>query len=173
LDAKGVPPEFITLIQQADAGNRAALERLRETYAELPSIADHMSSLQYHAEREALGGLGAGGAETFAAQADRWRKRLMGEDPTPLERLLVNRVVLDWLHALRMDLTYHQKFNGGLSLAQGEFYAKQAERAQRRLLRSTKALAEVRRLLGPNVQINVAEQQVVAGTVNTGTNQTP
>lgn len=163
-DSGAVPPEFLALIRRADTGETAALARLREAYAELPMIADHISSLQYNAEREVLAGMGAGAAETFATQANRLRNRLAGDDPAPLERLLVNRVVLDWLHALRMDLIYQQKFNGSLSLAQGEFYAKQAERAQRRFLRSVMALAQVRRLLTPAVQINVAEQQVnVAG----------
>lgn len=168
-DGRAVPPEFLALIRRADAGDAAALARLREAYAELPAIADHVSSLQYVAEREVLGAMGNGATETFAAQADRWRKRLAGDDPSPLERLLVNRVVLDWLHALRMEVLYQQKFNGSLSLAQGEFYAKQAERAQRRFLRSVTALAQVRRLLAPTLQVNIAERQVnVAGTVNAG-----
>ena len=63
---------------------------------------------------------------------------------------------------------------GSMSLAQVEHYQKQAERAQRRLLRETKTLAEMRRLLRPAVQINVADQQVnVAGEVHTGARKTP
>ena len=44
------------------------------------------------------------------------------------------------------------------------FYQKWQERSQRRFLSAVKALAQVRKLLGVNVQINIAEQQVnVAG----------
>ena len=34
------------------------------------------------------------------------------------------------------------------------------DRTQRRLTNACKALAQIRKLLGPNIQINVAEQQV-------------
>ncbi len=44
------------------------------------------------------------------------------------------------------------------------FYQKWQERCHRRFLSACKTLAQVRKLLGVNVQINIAEQQVnVAG----------
>ena len=84
--------------------------------------------------------------------------------------MLVNRVVVDQLHALKVEHLLHQKLNApSLSIAQGEYHHKQAERAQRRVVRSMKALAEVRRLLRPVMQVNLADQQVnVAGDVHTG-----
>ncbi len=163
---------LLDLIRAADRGDKQALSHLRLIYEAVPAITDAVSSWQYSVERDIMGTAQPGATETLAAQANRLRKRLAGDDPSPLESVLVNRVVLDHLHALNCEQTLQQKLAGSVSLAQGEYFHKQAERAQRRLLRSTKALAEVRRLLRPTVQINVAEQQVVAGTVNTGSNQT-
>ena len=51
-----------------------------------------------------------------------------------------------------------------IPLSVDEHYQKRQDRAHRRFLSSVKALAQVRRLLGPSVQVNIAEQQVnVAG----------
>jgi hypothetical protein len=172
-EVKGAPPEVLELTRLADSGNEAALARLREVYAAMPSIVDSLSSLQYAAEREILNSLGPSAAETFAEQAHRMRKKLAGDSPSPLETLLINRIVLDWLHALKSEHQYQRRMNGTLSLAQAAFYDKQAERAQRRFLRATTTLAQVRRLLSPTVQVNIAEQQVnVAGTVNARASKT-
>jgi hypothetical protein len=137
----------------------------------MPSIVDSLSSLQYAAEQEMLTGLGPSAAETFAEQAHRRKKILAGDNPSPRESLLVNRDVLDWLHALTCEQQYQRRLNGTLPLAHAAYYDKQAERAQRRFLRAMTALAHVRKLLTPTVQVNIAEQQVnVAGTVNAGAN---
>jgi len=159
-------PALVELVQAADTGDAAALARLREVYAEAPDIATVVSSLQYTTEQEVLSNFQPGARETFSQQAQRWRKRLAGDDPSPLEELLVNRVVLDQLHALRTEHTLQRGLADSLSLEQAEYHQRQAERAQRRFLRSAKALAEVRRLIRPVVQVNVADQQVnIAGNV--------
>lgn len=164
---------LLELVQAADRGDAEALSRLKTLYATFPDLASTLSSLQYAAEREILGSAQPGITETFAEQANRWRRKLAGDDPSPLESLLINRIILDHLHALKTEIMLQQKMRGSLSLEQADFYQKQAERAQRRLLRSTKALAEVRRLLRPTMQVNIAEQQVnVAATLQAGLKDT-
>ena len=44
--------------------------------------------------------------------------------------------------------------------AADECLQRRQDRTQRRLTNACKALAQIRKLLGPNIQINVAEQQV-------------
>jgi hypothetical protein len=52
----------------------------------------------------------------------------------------------------------------GGRFVQAEYWQKQQERAQRRYLAAMRTLAQVRRLLVPAVQLNIAENQVnVAG----------
>ena len=48
----------------------------------------------------------------------------------------------------------------GRPWAADEFLQRRQDRTQRRLTNACKALAQIRKLLGPNIQINVAEQQV-------------
>jgi hypothetical protein len=166
----GTSPALLALVQAADRGDMDALSRLKALYAKFPDLAATLSSWQYAAEREIVDSASPGIAETFAEQANRWRRNLAGDDPSPLETLLVNRIILDHLHALKTENLLQQKMKGSLSLSQADFYQKQAERAQRRLLRSVKALAEVRRLMRPAVQVNIADQQVnFGGDVRSGT----
>lgn len=167
------PADIFALAQRADAGDASALEALREVYARVPEIVRHLGGLQHAAEQEILKNLGASAAVTIAAQAKRLRERLAGEDPTPLESLLVSRLVLDWLAATKAEFLYHQKMAGTVSFEVATFYERQADKAQRRFLRAATALAYVRKLLTPAVQLNVAEQQVnIAGTVNAGVRAT-
>ena len=93
------------------------------------------------------------------------REELAGVDPTPLERLLTERVVATWLQLQFFDQLYSQNV-GKLSIPQDEHYQKCIDRAHKRHLSAVRTLAQVRKLLKPGGvnQINIADQQVnVAG----------
>ena len=95
---------------------------------------------------------------------DALRRELAGPIPTPLERLLVDRVVVGWLAAAVAEGAYHQALERGVGHADDEFHQRRVERAQRRYLAAAKALAQVRRLQLPAVQVNIGDKQVnVAG----------
>lgn len=158
---------LLTLVKAANDGDQEALSRLRALYEAAPELSQLVSDWQYATEQEILNSAAPGVAVTFRAQADTLRKQLRGEEASPLERLLINRIVLDQLHAFKTE--HVLQTSGSLTLAQAEYRQKQAERAQRRLLRSIKSLAEVQKLLRPSVQVNIAERQVnIAGDVQTG-----
>ena len=78
-----------------------------------------------------------------------------------LERLLVQQVALCWL---KLSYTEHQHrhilTSGNATIKQGDFWERRLSAAQHRYLRATEALARVRRLQLPAVQVNIAEQQV-------------
>ena len=86
--------------------------------------------------------------------------------PTPIERLLVDRIVLCWLHLHYAEALYAQNMLQ-LSLMQHEFYQRRLSMAQRRYLSAITALAQVRRLQVPNVQVNIAEQQLNVAAIAT------
>ena len=88
------------------------------------------------------------------------RRELAGPSPTPLERLVADRVVVGWLAAAVAEGAYHQALERGVRHADDAFHQRRVERAQRRYLAAVKALATVRRLGVPAVQVNVADQQV-------------
>src|SRR5262245_66143189 len=91
------------------------------------------------------------------------RAELAGANPTPIERLLVERIVACWLQVQDADARYAQAKN--LSLAWGEYYQRRMDRAHRRYLSAVKALALVRKLAVPVLQVNIAREQVnVAGS---------
>jgi hypothetical protein len=85
-----------------------------------------------------------------------------GPDPSPLERLLADRIGLCWGHLALAERDYLRRLNeGGLSLPMAEFFDRHRDRAHRRYLQAVKALAQVRKLLGASVtQVNIAENQV-------------
>ncbi|MFC1611640.1 hypothetical protein ACFL6C_11830 [Myxococcota bacterium] len=66
-----------------------------------------------------------------------------------------------WLALQQAELTLVQHKIS--SSTHAEFLDKRVDRAQRRYLQAIKTLAQVRRLLRPSVQVNIAEQQVNVG----------
>jgi hypothetical protein len=102
--------------------------------------------------------------ETLPRKMDLLREELSGPNPTPLERLLVERVVASWLHLHHLEVAYAQKEN--MSLELGSYYQRSLSAAQKRYLAALKTLALVRKLAVPVLQVNIARKQVnVAGPV--------
>ncbi len=154
------------MLKREATGDERASEELLHVYNSVPSLWDNVKVLQGNADRSWLETLippdtGRGFTrEGIRREMERLRSDVAGEMPSPLERLLVDRVVLCWLSATAADTQYAQKLAGGLSLRESEFFQKRCERANRQLLRAVQTLATVRRLLTPVVQVNVAEQQI-------------
>jgi len=85
---------------------------------------------------------------------------------TPLERLLIERVVACWLNVYYIDALYAKRLND-VTCAEGEYFQRRQERAHRQYLLAIRTLAQVCRLLVPAVQVNIGAQQVnVANTSN-------
>ncbi len=103
--------------------------------------------------------------EAMTRSADESVRELAGENPTPLERLLARRIVIDGLYLHKVE---NQEWNAA---QQGSRYTHDVESSQRRIARAhkrylhaIKTLAQVRKLLGPTVQVNIAQQQVNVAT---------
>jgi hypothetical protein len=88
---------------------------------------------------------------------DAVRDELAGPNPTPLERILCERVALCWFDAYEMDRRFINQ--SGMSIADAEYRESRRDRAHRRFLSASKTLATVRRLTrgGPAVAVNVAQ----------------
>ena len=88
------------------------------------------------------------------------RKEVAGPDPSPLERLLAERVVACWLQLQQAEAAYAGNL-GKPTTSQDEYHQRRLDRLHRRYLSAIRTLAQVRKLLTPTVtQINVAQQQV-------------
>lgn len=104
------------------------------------------------------------GRQMSARRLKLLRRELDGENPTALEKLLVDRIALCWLHLHLCEVVAAQK-GQDCTMAQGIYYQKILDGANKRYLASIKALAQVRKLQLPNVQLNIAEKQVNIGEV--------
>jgi hypothetical protein len=85
--------------------------------------------------------------ESTQRKAAQLRTELAGPEPSPLEWLLVERIVACWLQVHYSDAAYAQMKGGGP--AQHTAALRRQNSAQQRYLQTVKALATVRRLLRP------------------------
>jgi hypothetical protein len=145
------PPddELRRLLQRAEGGDAEALPALRRFLDERPGLWKEAGDLALQAER-AWAALAAGPnrvvAEAIHRRLDALRAELAGP-PSPVDRLLVERVVLTWLEATYADAVSAQNAGRSLPPAQADYLQRRQERVQRRHLEAVKALAQVRGLL--------------------------
>ncbi len=158
--------EVWALEERADKGDQVALQTLKEQFGVL---FDQYASMRPFA-READGAqlkLVSGEhlvlRESIRRELDNMRRELAGVSPTPLESLLVDRVVACWLQLRYAETIYAQNL-ARLTLVQADYHQKRIDRAHKRYLTAIRTLAVVRRLQVPTLQVNIGEKQVnVAG----------
>ena len=97
--------------------------------------------------------------EAIYAQLVVMKKELLGEDPTPLEKLLVDRIVACWLQVQDTESRYAQH-HLGMSVKQGDYHQRRMESANKRYLAAIKSLALIRKLALPALQVNIARKQI-------------
>ena len=151
-----------TLLRRADEGDPRAVSQLREMLGEVPAVWDELGDMARQAE-DSLIRVAAGKNELTQEAIGRklraLRREIAGPDPAPLERLLVERIAACWLHLHYVEGVYYQNMKGQ-TIAQADYHQRQIDHAQRRYLAAIRALAQVRRLDLPAVQLNIAEKQV-------------
>jgi len=151
------------LLPAANAGDRPALAELRAILETHPLIWEQVGDLGRQAELalvRAAAGTNAVAKDAITRRLDALRREVAGPRPTPLERLLADRVALGWLGLAVAEGSYHQALERGLGHSDDEFHQRRVERAQRRYLAAIKALAQVRRLGVPALQVNIGDKQV-------------
>lgn len=87
--------------------------------------------------------------------------QIAGESPSPLESLLVERIVTCWLHLHYYETLCAQSLKDQ-SLRQSEAHGRRIEQVHRRYLSAIKTLAQIRRLELPSVQVNIGQHQNIA-----------
>jgi hypothetical protein len=96
--------------------------------------------------------------ELLKHQLESMRIEVAGQNPSPLERLLAERVVATWLEVQLFSGLYAMGMKNE-TRSQGDYRQKRLDRAHRRHLSAVKALAQIRKM-APAVQINIAEKQI-------------
>jgi hypothetical protein len=80
---------------------------------------------------------------------------------SPLERHLIEHVVLCWLHLYLIDCEYTAATSQAIPLDSADFWERRLSAAQRRYLRACDTLARIRKLAQPpasSLQLNIAAQ---------------
>ena len=159
------PKAVKALVKRAEQGDRKAFAELRPLLDAAPKLLApyDLPAITRRAWINRLSGDDLLMQDAVERQAQQLRSELAGPAPTPREALLVDRVVVCWLQVQYADTIYAQNLKDA-SIKVLEYQQRRCEVAQRRYLAAIRTLAQVRRLLTPAVQVNIAENQVnVAG----------
>ncbi|MCE9561101.1 MAG: hypothetical protein K8U57_03505 [Planctomycetes bacterium] len=148
--------ETRSLIKRARSGDETTVEQVRELLL-VPVVIEKMGNLARRAEMAYIWPIAGDDIierEAIKAKLDEMRKELHGENPTPIERLLVERVVACWLQVKDADyLVASQK--DGMQVHQADYNQRRQDSAHKRYLNAIKALAVVRKLAVPFLQHNL------------------
>jgi hypothetical protein len=153
--------EIVTRASQGDVSTLPALRQLLDEKS--PGLDQKMQDLRQQAERawlQALCGEDLVQQEVLVRQLATFRAALTSPYDTPLELLLVDRVVLTWtqLQYAEMEAARHLPYLGS---NREEWNRKRVERLERQMISAIKSLKQVRKIR-PDVavQVNIGQQQV-------------
>jgi len=147
------------IMDRAREGDRSVLPQLREILDEAPDITRQLGDLEQttrSAMLERTAGKHLARREAQSRFLEDLKAQIAGPSPTVLEQLLASQIVLCWQHLRYAETIFAQARD--YTLTQEDAYQKQIDRAQRRYLDAIKALAHVRKLNLPAVQLNIAEK---------------
>jgi hypothetical protein len=156
----------MALTDRAQKGDKTALPALRELLKEPAYVNALGGDLAKQAQLTLINKFSGQNLlykESLTRKLELMRDELAGNSPTPLDRLLVERIVTCWLHLHHLEVIYAGKES--MSLELGSYYQRSISSAQKRYLAAIKTLALVRKMAIPVLQVNIAKKQVnVAGS---------
>jgi hypothetical protein len=160
-----VTGRLTALIQRAAVGDEQASQLLIKACQTVPQLWEILATLSSLAVRSWVDLLAPAGPgkeivrRTIEKEIERKRSEVAGEDPSPLERLLAERVALCWVAATYADAEYARKLKEGMTFREGEYLARRCEQTNRQLLKAIESLTRVRRMLTP-MQVNIGQNQI-------------
>jgi hypothetical protein len=160
-EASGDDDDTRATIERAIAGDESVTDAARalvNASAPLARFVGEMAGLVERGWVRRLAGQNILAREAMTLELARLKARLLGPTPTAIEQVLIDRVAACWVQANYFDAT--EATHGDRTFGQAELALKRQTMAHKRLLSALKTLAEVRRLMVPSVQVNIAEQQV-------------
>ena len=151
------------LVEEAEKGTKEAVPKIQRILDEHPYLSWKLMDLSRLAEGLFVQKMSRdedlASKEAMRRQLARMREEVAGENPSPLERLLVERVVATWLQVQLFEGIYASSMFKGMILAQADYHQRRIDKAHRRHLSAIKSLAQIRKM-GPAVQINIADKQI-------------
>jgi len=147
------------IMDRARQGDRSILPQLRKILDDAPEITRKLGDLEQTARNamlERIAGKHLVRQEAQSRFLDDLKAQIAGSAPTMLEELLASQIGLCWQHLRYAETIFAQARD--YTLAQEDSYQRHIDRAQRRYLNAIKALAQVRKLTLPTVQVNLATE---------------
>ena len=99
--------ELRDLIERAQRGDQTAMPELRQLLDKTPDLWKQVGDLGKHAETawvKLLAGRNLRTQECLQREAERRRTELLGDDPTAIERHLIETIVASWLPLKHAEL---------------------------------------------------------------------
>ena len=163
-ETKHALEELKALSEKAEAGDKGARRELRLALRRsTPAVIARASDIGRKAQSMLIRTAAAGDPlveEALKARLDVLRGEVAGEEPTPLEALLAERIVACWMLLELLEALHSAYFARGGHERPSISYllqmVKVQESAHRRLLASIQTLARVRKLqaVTPGIQLN-------------------
>ncbi len=151
------------LVKKAEKGTKKAVPEIREILNEHPQLSWKLMDLSRLTEGQFIEKMtrdeDLASKETMKRQLACMREEVAGDNPSPLERLLAERVAATWLQVQVFEGVYASSMFKSMTIAQGDYHQRRIDKAHKRHLSAVRALAQIRKM-GPAVQINIAEKQV-------------
>jgi hypothetical protein len=144
--------ELQELARRTQQGDRSVLPELRRALDRHPEVWQAYGDLAAQAQAawlDLLSGPDMLLQESVERKLAALRADLAGPEPSPLERLLVERVVACWLQTMYADALYAQAREPQATPSVLRELMRRQESAQRRYLAAIRQLAVVRKLLRP------------------------
>jgi len=172
-DDKEVLGEFKDLVAKTDKKNpsKGDIKALRAFLKKHPELWVAAGNLTEYAALGLIVGMEmpATVRESLRQGWDALRDELGYQTAPPLERLLIEQVVLCWLRHNMLELRYTCAVDKGMTALQGDFWNRRLAASQRRYLRACETLARIRKMVRttPALQVNIATaggQQVNVAT---------
>ena len=141
--------EIRCLLERArggDATDLAALRRAMDRHPEIWQAYGDLAAFAQDAWIDLISGSNLVLKESLGRQVEAMTAELAGESPSPLERLLIERIAACWLQVSYADAAGAR--TGEMSIPQGKYLQQRQNSANRRYLSAVGALAMTRRLLG-------------------------
>ena len=162
-DSPQTSDEIMQLLQQAEAGDESVVEQVRELLMICPELTDYLGGdLEKLTEQllsTAVAGDNLAFREAIKHKMGALKLDLAGPVPTPLESLLVNRIVACWLQVQTADIAPAKSESTPISLA--KFHLKRQDSANRRYIAAIRTLATVRKMALPALQINLRQNNQI------------
>ena len=141
------------LVERAEQGDASVMGELRVALDANPWVWERYGDLAQQSQGawlQLVAGKNLLLLESAQRKAEQLRVELAGPAPSPVERLLVERIVSCWLQTNYADSAYAQ-LPKGANPAQHTAALQRQNSAQQRYLQAVKSLATVRKLLRPGL----------------------